>query len=220
MSTRRLVACGFAIALVAAWPFVAGSGRRRRPSRTAGGDRPRSAATACAHGLERDRAASRHQGRQGARQGARACAAKQRERRCRCRPGQGARALRQSRRALVGCAQNELPGCCRKSSSCRVECRPRMALRWGKRPKRSMTAWCASAHFTARGRLALPSRRRSVPALSQRPRRVRTANRKTAGPGSETCTSKPLAIAASARRSAWGSLANARAVPRNMLREN
>ncbi len=42
-------------------------------------------------------------------------------------------------------AQNDEPGCSRKAISSSVESRPRMRLRWGKRPKRAITSRCLFA---------------------------------------------------------------------------
>ena len=51
---------------------------------------------------------------------------------------------RARRRARVP-AQNDEPGCSRKAISSAVDSRPRMRLRWGKRPKRTMTSRCLFA---------------------------------------------------------------------------
>ena len=87
----------------------------------------------------------RRQKRQGARQGA----LHPRQRRPGLWPRAGARALRRSHRPLVGRRrQNELSGPRRNAISSGVDTRPRMALRCGKRPKRSMMTLCASAQRT------------------------------------------------------------------------
>jgi hypothetical protein len=52
---------------------------------------------------------------------------------------------------LNSSAQNELPGPLSNSNSSAVDVRPRIALRCGKRPNRSMMSLCASAYFVSSG---------------------------------------------------------------------